>query len=120
MQTLHDSTFEYLKPTDEQIADMAVLRTATADYAAVIDACLPPGADKTYALRKLREVGMWLNVAITRNADGSPRVQENDPDPEGTAFQQAALATDPAKTAELMDGAEEVVIDPDTPPAPAM
>jgi hypothetical protein len=27
----------------------------------------------TYILRKLREVGMWANVSITRNPDGSPR-----------------------------------------------
>lgn len=70
---MHPSTFEYLKPTDEQIGHMAVMRTATKAYADLIEANLPPGADKTYILRKVREIGMWANVAITREADGTPR-----------------------------------------------
>lgn len=71
--TLHDSTFEYLKPTEAQLRDMQSARIAAAGYAAVLDALLPAGPDKTYLLRKLREVAMWANVAITRQADGSPR-----------------------------------------------
>lgn len=38
-----------------------------------VDALLPDGPDKTYALRKHREVAMWTNIAITRQPDGSPR-----------------------------------------------
>ncbi len=71
---LHKSTFEYLKPTDDQIVTMNTARSAVANCAAELEACIPDGADKTYLLRKLREVGMWANVAITRNADGSPQV----------------------------------------------
>jgi len=52
---------------------MTLCRTAAAEYAEVLDQYVPDGPDKTYLLRKLREIAMWANVAITRNADGSPR-----------------------------------------------
>jgi hypothetical protein len=71
--SLHPSTFEYLKPTEYQIGAMAAVRLAARDYAEVLSDMLPEGPDKTYALRKLREIAMWANVAITREADGSPR-----------------------------------------------
>lgn len=71
--TLHSSTFEYLKPTDGQVDVMNHLRKVTADYATVIDNALDDGPDKTYILRRIRETAMWINVALTRNADGSPR-----------------------------------------------
>jgi hypothetical protein len=70
---LHDSTFDYLKPTEKQMHDMEQARAAAATYADVLEELLPPGPDKTYALRKVREVAMWANVAITREADGAPR-----------------------------------------------
>jgi hypothetical protein len=68
------STFFYLSPTDEQAQKMADVREAFAELAAKLDAVIPEGADKTYLLRKLREVAMWANVAITREADGTPRL----------------------------------------------
>ena len=71
--TLHPSTFEYLKPSDGQADVMNHMRKVTADYAAVIDQALDDGPDKTYILRRIRETAMWINVALTRNADGSPR-----------------------------------------------
>ena len=70
---LHETTFEYLKPTDQQMANMGLLRKEVHHLAHTIQVYVPEGPDRTYALRKLREVGMWLNVAITREADGSPR-----------------------------------------------
>lgn len=70
---MHPSTFEYLAPTDEQIERMARMRSAFKTLADVVLAEVPDGADKTYLLRKLRECGMWANVAITRHTDGSPR-----------------------------------------------
>ena len=70
---MHSSTFEFLKPTEEQVAVMATVRAATSQYAAFLDQTLTPGADKTYILRKVREIGMWANVSITREADGTPR-----------------------------------------------
>lgn len=72
-QDLHPSTFAYLKPTTEQLEAMEQLRQAAADYAAVVDALVPTGADKTYILRRHRETAMWVNVAVTRWADGEPR-----------------------------------------------
>lgn len=71
--TIHPSTFEYLKPTEGQLEVMDALRKITAEYAAKIDQALDPGPDKTYILRRIRETAMWINVAITRDADGSPR-----------------------------------------------
>lgn len=71
--TLHPTTFEYLKPTDGQIEVMNALRQITAEYAAKIDQALDDGPDKTYILRRIRETAMWINVCLTRNADGSPR-----------------------------------------------
>lgn len=71
--TLHNSTYEYLKPTDEQLESMERMRTAAYAYSHALEAELPDGPDKTYVLRKLRTVAMWVNVAITRQPDGAPR-----------------------------------------------
>ena len=73
MATLHCSTFEYLKPSDGQVEVMNHLRSVTAQYAKEIDQALDDGPDKTYILRRIRETAMWINVALTRHADGSPR-----------------------------------------------
>lgn len=73
MTTLHPSTFSYLQPTELQKDAMSVVRAGAANYAAVLESELPDGPDKTYTLRKLREVAMWANIAITRHGDGSPR-----------------------------------------------
>lgn len=70
---LHDSTFGFLKPTEDQIAQMQVARDATKTYAAALEAALPDGPDKTVILRQVRDVGMWANVTITRLPDGTPR-----------------------------------------------
>lgn len=73
MANMHETTFGFLNPTEAQKADMVVVRTAAANYADALEQMLPDGPDKTYALRKLREVAMWANVAITRHSDGAPR-----------------------------------------------
>lgn len=73
MSTLHESTFGYLKPTDEQLTIMAEAREASRVYAETLDRLLPPGPDKTVILRQVRDVAMWANVSITRLPDGSPR-----------------------------------------------
>lgn len=70
---LHESTFEYLKPTEAQIEAMAVVRKAAKDYADILDRMLPEGPDKTYMMRAHRSNAMWANVAITRLPDGAPR-----------------------------------------------
>jgi len=70
---MHNSTYEYLKPTDEQIEKMAKVRLAAKAYNDVLDAILPDGPDKTFVIRAHRSNAMWANVAITRHADGTPR-----------------------------------------------
>ena len=71
--TMHESTFEYLTPTDDQLAHMARVREAAAVYCAVLEAEMPDGPDKTFVIRNHRSNAMWVNVAITRQPDGSPR-----------------------------------------------
>lgn len=73
MTTLHQSTFDYLKPTEKQMDTMAEMRSRFADLSNEVERLLPDGPDKTYVQRHLRSAAMWANVAITRNADGSPR-----------------------------------------------
>lgn len=72
-KTLHLTTFEYHQPTKDQILSMEIGRRAALDYAHKIELIVPDGPDKTYILRKLREMAMWVNVAVTREADGTPR-----------------------------------------------
>jgi len=71
--SLHPSTFEYLKPTVAQQNKMGMARTYSANYASNLEQLLPDGPDKTYILRRVRETAMWINVALTREADGAPR-----------------------------------------------
>ena len=73
MSYLHPTTFEYLKPTDAQVATMNACREAAKQYASVIEALVPGGKNKEMVLNMVRDAQMWANVAITRHADGSPR-----------------------------------------------
>jgi hypothetical protein len=70
---MHPSTYEYLKPTDEQMAQMAKVREAAKVYGEALEANLPDGPDKTFVIRGHRSNAMWANVAITRQPDGTPR-----------------------------------------------
>ena len=74
---LHQSTFEYLKPTEEQLGQMVQVRLAAKLYAEALDRLLPEGPDKTFILRAHRSNAMWANVAITRHPDGTPRGDED-------------------------------------------
>ena len=71
--SLHPTTFEYLQPTVSQIKTMEKMRAAFAQLAHEVDDMIRPGVDKDYILRSIREAAMWANVAITREADGTPR-----------------------------------------------
>lgn len=71
---MHASTYEYLKPTDDQMEGMAMLRKAAKAYGEALETLLPEGPDKTYVTRAHRSNAMWANVAITRLPDGTPRV----------------------------------------------
>jgi hypothetical protein len=70
---MHPSTYEYLKPTDEQVKAMAEVRHAAKAYSEILEAVLPEGPDKTFVIRAHRSNAMWANVAITRLPDGTPR-----------------------------------------------
>lgn len=70
---MHSSTYEYLKPTDDQIKLMTKLRDAAKVYGDILEAALPEGPDKIFVIRMHRSNAMWVNVAITRLPDGTPR-----------------------------------------------
>lgn len=70
---MHESTFDYLKPTDEQVQNMQRVRQAARAFCDVLERELPDGPDKTYLIRQHRQTAMWANVAITRQPDGAPR-----------------------------------------------
>ena len=92
--TLDPSTFEYLKPTAAQVIAMSDARAAAFGYARALEALLPDGPDKTYTLRKLREVAMWANIAITRHAYGTPREEKEEPDPLQRVYSQREIANE--------------------------
>lgn len=70
---MHASTYDHLKPTDQQITQMAEAREAAKVYGEALERILPNGPDKTFAIRAHRSNAMWANVAITRQPDGTPR-----------------------------------------------
>jgi succinate dehydrogenase/fumarate reductase flavoprotein subunit len=70
---MHRTTYEYLKPTDEQIEKMSRVREAAKTYSEILERELPEGPDKTFVIRAHRSNAMWANVAITRLPDGTPR-----------------------------------------------
>ena len=71
--TINSSTFGYIAPTPDQMEAMMEARTAADTYAKALDKLLPEGPDKTDVIRQLRTLAMWVNICITRHADGSPR-----------------------------------------------
>ncbi len=70
---MHSSTYEYLKPTGDQLACMERVRAASKAFGDVLEAELPDGPDKTFLIRSHRSNAMWANVTITRLPDGAPR-----------------------------------------------
>jgi hypothetical protein len=62
-----DEAFQYHAPTTEQIAKMEELRRLAHDLAHCIMAECPASADRSAALRKLRECIMTANASIVLN-----------------------------------------------------
>lgn len=60
-----DDAFEYHKWSDAQVAAGARVRKALADAVKVIVADVPPGPDRSAAIRKCRDARMDANSAIT-------------------------------------------------------
>ena len=71
--SLDASTFNYYTPTEKQLEAMNDARVAAAMYASHLADLLPDGPDKTYIMRELRTVALWVNQCITREANGKPR-----------------------------------------------
>lgn len=74
---MHVSTYEYLKPTDEQIAKLDIVRAAAKVFGDMLEANLPEGPDKTFTIRGHRSNVMWANTSILRLPDGTPRNPRN-------------------------------------------
>jgi len=70
------TTYDYLQPTPKQIEMMKTLREAAKAYGDALAALLPEGPDKTFAIRNHRTTAMWVNVAVTRLPDGTPREED--------------------------------------------
>lgn len=60
------TTFQYVKPTEEQLATMQRFRD---EYEVLLNQLkeLPVSRGMSLAITKLEESGMWLNKAITHN-----------------------------------------------------
>ena len=71
--SLHDSTFQYLKPSERQMDTMSSLRDDFTRFTIMLQQALPDGPDKTHVIRLIRDAAMWSHVCITRHSDGSPR-----------------------------------------------
>lgn len=62
------STFQYVKPTEEQVQAMQEFRDKYETLAREIrDTFAEPSRGLSLALTKLEESAMWLNKAITKN-----------------------------------------------------
>ena len=70
---MHETTFEYLKPSDAQIATMGELRQAFAELVQHIEDRIPESRYRSLAITELESAAMWANKAITRQGNGTPR-----------------------------------------------
>jgi hypothetical protein len=66
--------FEYQPPEEDQIANFRTIRKAAVDFAvAVVESC-PSCADRTAAIRKIREAMMTANAAISLRGRGVEQI----------------------------------------------
>lgn len=65
-----DDVFSYHAPSPAQVDAYAVLRAAGRDFAAVLMRLVPACADRTVALRCVREAVMNANAAIALEGRG--------------------------------------------------
>ena len=63
LETL-ENWFTYHAPSRDQLTAYAKLRSAALDFAKAINDLVPDSADKTAAIRKVREAVMTANAAI--------------------------------------------------------
>lgn len=55
---------KYHKPDENQVANIQSVREALSQAMVTIELCVPQCAERTLALRKIEEAGMWANKAI--------------------------------------------------------
>jgi hypothetical protein len=67
-----ESAFTYHAPTGSQPARYVLVRDTAKALARVINECCPDGADKSAAIRKLRECVMTANASIALEAQPRP------------------------------------------------
>lgn len=60
-------TYQYLKPTEEQIETMQSFRDKFEDLHKEIEEKLPHSRGRSSCLTKLEEANFWLNKGITHN-----------------------------------------------------
>jgi hypothetical protein len=56
--------FSYHAPEGDDLAKYAAIRKAAHDYANVVNANCPESADKTHAIRIIRDSAMWANSSV--------------------------------------------------------
>lgn len=66
-----DNWFSYHAPKGDQPARYEALRSAGKEFAKVIVGSCPPSADRTVALRKVREAVMTANASIACGEGGA-------------------------------------------------
>jgi hypothetical protein len=64
--------FVYHAPTPDEVTTYEKLRSSARDFANAINELVPDCADKTAAIRKLREAMMTANAAIACHNPGIP------------------------------------------------
>jgi uncharacterized protein YeaO (DUF488 family) len=62
-----DNWFTYHPPSEEQQKKYLLVRETARDFAKILNALVPDSADKTAALRHLRETVLMANQAIACN-----------------------------------------------------
>ena len=100
---MHETTYEYLKPTDEQIACMARVRAAAKAYNDVLDKELPesvatfqPRETGTEVIAALREALGFPLKAVLMTGDTSSAIKELPRDP------NLRMASKPIRADELL------------------
>lgn len=60
-------SYQYIKPTDEQVAQMQVFRDKFEALHKEIEDSVPHSRGRSSCFTKLEEASFWLNKAITKN-----------------------------------------------------
>jgi len=59
--------YQYIKPSDEQVAQMQIFRDKFENLHKEIDEVIPNSRGKSSCFTNLEEASFWLNKAITKN-----------------------------------------------------